>query len=215
MASRPEKSQLVTASDVQWSDGTSFQGSLLMVLVLPSLAGFTYSKAHLKGTDVHEWRIPTRVKVPIIDGEMSSSTRVWQNAEIEPPETVWCGFWYDETGNNIAVDNPALVNVNTDPFTITPPALTVPTAAASHPGESTLGYGTTSALLIAASTLIIEVASGSGASITVSNTPIQLISVFVNGNLMKLGTDYTISGATITFTFITVSAGEVQVLYYA
>ncbi len=215
MASRPEKSQLVTAADVQWSDGTSFQGSLLMVLVLPSLAGFTYTKAHLKGSDVHEWRIPTRVKVPIIDGEMSSSTRVWKNAEIEPPETVWCGFWYDETGNNIAVDNPALVNVNTDPYTITPPTLTVPTAAGSHPGETTLGYGTTSSLLLAASTLIIEVATGSGATVTINSTPIQLIGVYVNGNFLTLNTDYTISGNTITFIFLTVSAGEVQVLYYA
>ena len=215
MAAAPEKSQLQTASEIQWADGTPFQGSLLLVLALPTLAGDTYEKAFLKGVDVHRWRIPTRIKVPIVDGVMSSDVRVWQNADISPPKTVYCGFWYDETGNSITVDEPDLLAITADPHTVTVPTLTIPTVSSASPSLASLDLVSASSTLLSASILTVETASGSGSSVTLAAGPSLIVGVWVAGHLLLSTTDYTVSGNTITFVAITVSAGGVRVVYYA
>ena len=215
MAAAPEKSQLQTASEVQWSDGTPFQGSLLLVLALPTLAGETYGTAFLKGSDVHQWRIPTRIKVPIVDGVMSSDVRVWQNADIEPPKTVYCGFWYDATDNNIVTEAPQLVEIAADPYTITVPTLTVPTVASTCPSLASLDLISSSSVLLSASILTVETATGTGSSVTLASPPSLIVGLWYNGILLKPTTDYTVSGNTITFVNITAVSGETRVVYYS
>jgi hypothetical protein len=128
---RPTEAKVITAANVAWADGTLFQGYLLLVLGMPTRSAVAYTEVYLQGTDIHKWRVPTRVKIPIVDGVLSTSVRVWQNLDMVPTETDYSAYWYDDSGKSIATDDPSQFSITASSYTITPPTLSNNTAPAS------------------------------------------------------------------------------------
>ncbi len=128
---RPTEAKIVTASEIQWADGTPFQGHLLLVMGMPSRSGTAYTEVYLQGTDIQKWRVPLRVKIPIVDGSLSASVRVWQNADLVPSETDYSAYWYDDAGMLVASDDPSQFSIISTEHTITVPTLSNNTAPAA------------------------------------------------------------------------------------
>lgn len=187
-----EESKIVTAADVAWSDGQPFDGSLLLALALPS----GYAVAMLEHT--RGMRIPLRVIIPIDKGELQESPRLWQTQSIVPPETRWYDFWYDATGKQIATGS--LQAINADPYTISVPTLTVPSATGTPPSvTNTSTYAVTS---VGSAVLRYEevtgTKNGTNKTFTFSTAPTEYLGLYRNGILLREDTDYTRSTTTIT-----------------
>lgn len=209
----PAHSQVVTASNVTWSDAQLFQGYVLFLLALPLFDAEAYTKAFLKGDGYQQQRLPLRLKWPITNGVLNTSLRIWQNASITPPNSKYIAYFYDETRNQVAVGS-GLITIAVDPYTLTVPTLTVPSATASTPTPEDQVIPSTQAITSIAP--IVETASGTGSSVTITNSPVFTLGVFFNGQKLISGTDYNIVGTTITFlSLVVASADKVEVVYWA
>jgi hypothetical protein len=101
-----------------------------------------------------------------------------------------------------------------DPYTLTVPTLTAPTATVSIPTPEDQAIPSTQAITNIVP--IVEVATGTGSSVTIAATPVFLLGVFYNGQKLVSGDDFNIVGTTITFlTIVVASADKVEVVYWA
>lgn len=206
------KTKITTASTVQWSDGTNFNGFILALLALPS----GYSKAHIRG--YQGIQVPARGKIPIIDGAVQSFSELWETDQISPPTTRYCLYWYDDTETLIASGD-ALAQFTASEYSTTPPTLTAPTAASECPSIDPPAASS----LSAPSTYptveeVTGTKNGSNKTFTVSSTPLGWLGLYYNGALLKEGTDYSRSGTTITIAAAfpaPVSADSLQAVYWA
>lgn len=208
-----DTSRIVTAADVKWSDNSLFNGFLLLLLASPTLSGNTYERFWLQ--DKQRLAIPARVKIPILDGELQGrANEVWQSGSISPPGNKYCALWFDDQANQIAT-GPSLFTITTDEHTVTPPTLTIPTAAASCPDVALL---TTTGVLQASFFPVLENLSGTkngvNQTFTSTNTPRFVLAVRVNGVDQQDGNGYTQSGNTFTITPAPNSADALEVVYW-
>ena len=126
-----EKAQLTYGSTITWSGGRVFDGYVLLLIALPSLAGVSWTRISLKDTKPR-LRIPTRVRVPIVTGVYDTNTQIWQTTSIQPPNVKYVALFYDS--NDMLINSSGtLFTVTTNPYTLTPPVLTDPTATAVVP----------------------------------------------------------------------------------
>lgn len=130
----PQSATLDQSVTVSWSNGDTFNGFMLVGLVVPSTGGTAWAELDLGGQAPGE-RIPLWTKVPIVDGKFDSTVGILYNAAIAPPNTKYAAWYYDQSTNP-----PRQIAGPSDLFTVTstpltPPSLTltVPTAGVTPP----------------------------------------------------------------------------------
>ena len=112
---------------VTYSNGTTLlDGYVLLLIAYPT----GYSSASIANQLVPQ-PIGDHIKVRIQQGVYDQSARIIQNAYLEPPNTQYVAYFYDN--NNIELGHTALFTIATSPYTITVPSLTIPSATAIVP----------------------------------------------------------------------------------
>jgi len=196
------KSKIVTASDVLWSDGSKFDGFLLLNIARPA----TYSEISLNQRRPRVV-LPLWVRIPVEHGVLHTDTKVLYTSEYEPPNTRYISYWYDL--NNAQLAGPStLFTISTDPHTITVPTLTAPTAPVA--GDTP---DTEPATTLAAASFFVDNETPTGAinsttgtdgngtfTLAYAPTPAASLLLYRDGVTMRAGVEYTLSGSTITYT---------------
>lgn len=133
MANLIPQSGKPSETPITWSDGSLFNGFLVLMLVIP-----TYSGVPSPGIIVEPMSprqpIPDRVTIPIVEGILNQSTEVYYNSSIDPPNTKYCPFYYD--GALKSLNTPTSSDffvINTPVFTPPVPTLTPPVASTTVP----------------------------------------------------------------------------------
>lgn len=213
MPADPSKVQVVTASDVTWAAGQTFNGSVLFMLALPTFSGEVEGRAFVHGANLHRVRIPLRLKWPIVDGVLDTGLRLWRNDSIDPSNTRWCAFWYDTFGQLIA-NGVSLVNITSgDSYTIAVPSLTDPTVAASCDASESL-----STVLNTSNVPTRADLTGTKNDVNVTFTIpggsfIQALIIW-NGLMLDEDVGYTLAGNTVTMTTAPGSGDSLEVLVW-
>jgi hypothetical protein len=102
---------------------------------MPSYSTATNSEVYASmylGDDFPQQRVPQRTKVPIIDGAFVTDTKLFYNADLTPPNTRYCTWFYDATGRQVAGPTD-LFAVTVDPTTLVIPTLPTPITPTTEP----------------------------------------------------------------------------------
>lgn len=205
MPSAPRQASIKSTSRVEWSDGSPFNGFLLVGLALPTVSGYTYARTFLGNTGKPQ-RIPLWTKIPIDTGVYDNAAKVFFNADLDPPNTRYSAWWYDH--NNRQVAGPAsLFEVTTDPHVLATPTLTVPSVPITLPAPqvdipadpvnfAAYVYGE-----IPTGTISGTNGADGNPTFTLNYTPAPPGSLILvkNNVILNQDTDYSISGNTITY----------------
>lgn len=117
---------------INWSDGSAFNGFLLVSLVPPTGSGGTYTEGNF-GLVYPAEQLPPFAVIPIQQGLLNSSLGLYFNADISPPNTTYIARWYDTTKRLISGPSSAF-SVTADPIsTLVIPTLTAPSAGGTAP----------------------------------------------------------------------------------
>lgn len=199
--------KVVTAADIAWSDGSAFQGALILVFAPPELGAGNYPGIYPRmNTTVQSFpkALPQRISIPIENGVLQDNF-IFKSSELSPPNVRVLPFWVDTNGATIA-SGITLLDIDVDEYTISVPALTVPTAESSLP---TLTYAPTAQVLstFTAGALSRGDLGGSGVNRTIPfDAAFEMI--FKNRILLLNPEDYSRAGTAITLVN-TPSGGDV------
>lgn len=141
MATSPQVAHLT--GSVTWSDGSTFDGWLLLGLVLPENADGQWPTTVIAGATMPQ-RLPIWTKIPIRAGAIDGQTTVLFNTSVEPPNSRYVAYWYDRNHRRIfpaVATPPTPFSITTTPYAISLPTLTVPSNSSTlpTPSETTLG----------------------------------------------------------------------------
>lgn len=115
------------AGTVKYSDGTTlFDGWVLLLMAYPT--GYTFATV---ANQLYPQKLADRLQVRIQQGVYDTSAKVYYNASMEPPNTKYVAYFYDNAGVQQGVT--ALFTVNSNPFTIAVPSMTVTVATVVVP----------------------------------------------------------------------------------
>ena len=132
--SLPRVGKFSQSATLTWSDASLFDGFILVGLVPPT-SGTDWSSIALSGYYPTQ-RVPTFARVPIKDGKYNSNSGLFFTADLEPPNTRYVCWFYDNTGRQVAGPS-AQFQVTADPVTPPTPTLTVPSVGATTPTPDT------------------------------------------------------------------------------
>lgn len=196
---------IVTSSTIQWSDGSNFQGSLLLFFLPPDLGAGVYPNIYPRyslGSRHLPLPLPKRIAIPIINGVLQDN-KILPTSQLSPPNVKFYAFWIDSAGALIA-SGPSLFSItSTGDYTITPPTLTAPTAETDTPTLTPSVSGAITNTIVSVTATREELTgtkNGVNTTFTISRAPDQLLFIFYNGLAIDEGVsaDYTRSGTTIT-----------------
>jgi len=196
-----QKAKIVTAADVEWSNGSKFDGFILLNVARPS--GYNEISLNQRRPRVV---LPHWIRIPVENGAVHGDTKVLFTAEIEPPNTRYISFWYDL--NNARIAGPsALFTITADPHTITPPTLTAPTAPTTgdDPDSESSDSLVTGSLFVDNETPVGTINSTTGTdgngvfTLAYTPDPASSLVLYRNGVTQRAGTDFTLAGSTITY----------------
>ena len=201
----PTSTKLITSTPVTWSDGSLFSGYLLLGLALPTDSATTqWAYVNLYGTSQ---QLPKWTVIPIIEGAVDNNTSIFPNTQLDPPNTKYAVYWYDNTWKLIypfpAGTLPSLVTITGATYTITQPTLTAPTAATADltPAPQT-GDGSTIAntqiYAIPVEYTLTGTADGVNTVFVIPVEPKVFASIFIDGQKQDTST-YSRVGDTVTF----------------
>jgi hypothetical protein len=143
-----------------------------------------------------------RSTIPVVDGVFNNSLGLWYNADINPPNSKYCVWYYDGTGRIVGqpTNSSDFFIVSTNPFSPVTYTLATPTASGLVPTEITPG-GNQNVVYYADNEIPSGTINGSNATFTLTATPTPSVSLtlYRNGVLLKQGADYTLTGSIITF----------------
>ena len=173
--------EVVTAADIQWSDGSNFQGTLLLFFVTPELGAGNYPTLKARYTAEHldfPPPLPQRIAIPISNGVLQKN-KILKQVELSPPNVKLYDFWLDSHGVVVA-NGAALFTITTDTHTITVPTLTVPTAETSLPSISYTVSGVTLTFSGVEHTFenLSGTKNGSNQAFTISRVPVGFMVIF-------------------------------------
>lgn len=118
---------------VEWSDGTPFDGRVMIGIALPTASGVDYATVKLENTFPGRPR-PKWAIIPIKNGQFDQNLKVIFNADLQPPGCRYVAYFYDNNGYLIAPSPPAsMFDITADPHTMSVPTLTVPTGPVTGP----------------------------------------------------------------------------------
>ena len=187
--------QLTYGSTIEWSGGTPFSGYVLLLMAMPGATA--YNSIFLRDCQP-KTEVPRRVKIPIREGVYDTSAKIWRTDSLVPSTVKYCTFFYDDADRLISA-GPGLQTVTVDPFTLTPPVLTDPTAAVACPTPEAVPDPATIIAYYAAPTRVDVTGTKNGVNdaITVS-TAGSLVVIIWNGTILDKDVGYTQSGVNIT-----------------
>jgi hypothetical protein len=191
------KSQLTSAANITWVGGDLFNGLVLLIAAMPSTGGAVWTRAALRDTRP-KLRVPLRVVVPIREGVLDSNTRVWKTTSLVPPNIKYSAWFYDETNRLISI-GATLFSITTDPYVMTIPTLTAPTAAvvSTNPEDVVSTDITTIRYNVPTRENVAGTKDGVNATFTISSTG-SLFFLVWNQLVLVETVHYTVSGTTIT-----------------
>ena len=203
MSSTPSYANL-TDTPVLWSDGSNFNGFLLLGIVSPQYSNLAWQQISLAGRVPPEW-IPVFLKVPIQDGQYRNDIGVLYNASLAPPNTQYVGWWYDNSPLPRLIAGPTpLFTVST--ATLTPPVMSrpVPTAGITPPTPDQGAAGTSMPIgyytLTYASTIIPDLGNSAVQEVTATGDLVLETPIYTNGTIS--------AGSVFTFVFRQDSTGQ-------
>ena len=201
----PTSTKLITSTPVTWSDGALFSGYLLLGLALPTDSlGAQWAEVNLYGTSqiLPKWTV-----IPIIEGTVDNNTSIFPNTQLDPPNTKYAVYWYDNTWKLVypfpAGTLPSLVTITGTTYTITQPTLIAPTSATADltPAPQT-GDGTTSSntqiYAIPVEYSLTGTVNGVNTTFTIPVQPKVFASIFIDGQKQD-ASNYSRIGATVIF----------------
>ena len=213
----PTSTKIITSTPVTWSDGSLFSGYILLGLALPtdSLSA-QWAQVNLYGTSQ---TLPKWTVIPIIEGTVDNNTSIFPNTQLDPPNTKYAVYWYDNTWKLVypfpSGTLPSLVTVTGATYTITQPTLTAPTAAtgALTPAPQTIEDDTSNPMTYAIPVeyILTGTADGTNKVFTIPATPKIFAAVFIDGQKQET-TLYSRSGSVVTFTTAPVADSVVTAL---
>lgn len=123
----PAVALMNSATVYAWSDGTLYNGFLLIQLISPS--GYTHCEY---GNNYPSIRLPAWQRIPIVNGTANSGCGLFVNSSISPPGSLYNCYFYDATGTQIAGPSATFTVLNTNPFS--PPVIpSLPKPSAGAP----------------------------------------------------------------------------------
>lgn len=200
--------------NVSWSNGTAFDGYLLLGLGLPSDTNGAWPSLSIGMGKYPTLRLPLWTVVPISQGAFDQATSVFFNSSIDPPGSKYGAYWYDINwrliypATNVAA-TPFVISTNL--YAITVPTLTIPTVAGSIPLPQAGNNNPISPVIPGGPLTISGTQDGVNVAFTLNGTP-QYLQLFRNGQLLKLGADYSWSGTSVTM-FVPPAADDILQAY--
>jgi hypothetical protein len=204
MPSEPRKANL--AGTVQYTDGTPFTGYIYIGVAFPTSVdpNVTYATVWMNNQYPPQ-RLPKWYKIPIVQGVYEQTARIYYTADINPPNTRYCYYFYD-VNENLLYGPSSLFTVTTTPHTITyltvplPTATTVPPVPAPETSGDP-GPSVSFAQFVDNETPVGDI-DGVNATFTLAYTPSPSTSLMLykNGQLLLPTTAFTLVGKTITIT---------------
>lgn len=199
--SLPRQGRFSQAVTVLWSNGSTFSGYILCILIPPTVGGSIYQTIAVKGFQPQQ-RVPLFTRVPIKLGKYHAEAGLWFNEDLTPPATEYVAYWYDDTNRLITASPSIHFTVTTDPFTPPTPTLLIPSVGSIVP-TADIPVGEPGAPPPAPYTIRFVAVTGTvdGANVTftldaaVTGTPW----VYLDGRKMISVLDYTLSGTVLTF----------------
>ena len=132
----PQSTQVTFASPAQWTDGTLFDGFILIGIALPTVSGVSYPSLSYQ-SNFPSQRLPQWYVIPVTAGVPNQNTFVFFTNAIDPPNCRYTSYFYDH--NKQQVSGPStLFQITSAPFVMTVPTLTAPTAPTSGPTPATI-----------------------------------------------------------------------------
>ena len=109
----------------KWSDGTLFNGFMLVEMLLPSDGVTPWAEVDY-GNLYPSIKLPLFQRIPIVDGALNDSCGLFYNSDVTPPGSQYLAWYYDASGRQIAgpTANFTVTSANSTGFT--PPLLTLP-----------------------------------------------------------------------------------------
>lgn len=118
-------------TQITWSDGSIFNGFLLVSLVPPILSAISYTEGDF-GLTYPTAQLPPFATIPIQNGQLNSNLGLFYNADISPPNTTYIARWYDTTKRLVSGPGSPFT-VDSDPIALTIPSPTVPSSGGTPP----------------------------------------------------------------------------------
>lgn len=193
------RSVITSAANITWAGGTLFNGWLLLIISPPTLSGAAFTTISLRDSSP-KIKVPLRVRIAIREGVLDSNAKVFQSSSLVPTNAVYSAWFYDDNNRLIATGS-SLFTITADPYTLTIPSLTDPTAVVSPPVPE--DAPTTSVTTVTYNAPTEETPGGTqnGTNLvfTISKAG-TIVFIVRNGAVLTPGVDFNQSTTTITFT---------------
>lgn len=193
------RSAITSAASINWQSGTPFNGWLLLIISPPTLSGVAFPFVSLRDSSP-KLKVPVRVRIPIREGVLDQTAKVFQSSSLVPTNAVYSAWWYDDNGILIAT-GATLFTITTDPYTIAVPTLTDPLAAVTPPTPESVPSTLVNTIVYNAPTFEALTGTQNGVNLvfTISHAG-TMVFITRNGAVLTPGVDFNQSGTTITFT---------------
>lgn len=194
----PSTATLTSSSPIKWVGGTLFDGFVMLGLCVPSGTTGAWPSLSIGQGKYPSQKLPIWTVVPIVQGVLDPSAKLFFNSAIDPPGSKYAAYWLDSTKRRLYPSGEGtLFTIETSPYNLTVPALPdmTPASVAVSPEDTT----TTSSEEILTPLTITGTQDGSNLIFTLSAFPVTALLLYVGGQLLAEGTDFTRSGVTITF----------------
>ncbi len=119
MPSTPRVGKFPQDTEITWSDGSLFTGILYVALVPPEYAEDDDATSVDYLAFYPPQKIPTRVGIPIVEGQFNNSLGLFFNEDLAPPNSRYACRLYDITKRAVTSMS-ALFEVDNDPIDTLP-----------------------------------------------------------------------------------------------
>lgn len=98
----PRVGKVSNNATVSWSDGSEFNGYMLVGLSSPELSSQTFPNVRYGNVGEPTETIPVFVKIPIKHGQFNQTVGVFFNEDLSPPNTLYYAWMYTNTDFQVA-----------------------------------------------------------------------------------------------------------------
>jgi hypothetical protein len=88
--------QLASSSTIEWSDGTPFNGCVILIMALPTNGNQQWTQVARRDCKPKR-KCPQRVKIPIREGVYDTYTILWSTDSLVPENVLYSAWFYDDT----------------------------------------------------------------------------------------------------------------------
>ncbi len=182
----------------RWSDGSLFNGYLLVGVALPTLSGTAFQAVHLGNGIGSAEPVSQFTKIPIREGKYDFNSGLFYNADLTPPGSIYVCWLYTSNGQGKLRQVSASINsfsVVSPTVTLALPSPTVPTTGSVPNPDVSPSVPTSQVQMLLTFAVPQELPDGVITTFTFGSVP-QAITY--NGLFLIPNTGYTRLGNTIT-----------------